>query len=84
MNPKLLNILCNPVSREPLRLTDEVLDSDGCILQGVLETPSGQQYQIRNGIPRFLPESALSKSVESFGDEWNFSSLLNLRSIGHL
>lgn len=72
MNRELLDILCDPVSKEPLTLRDEVLDGEGCVLEGVLETPSGQKYYIRNGIPRFLAEIALSKSVQSFGNEWNF------------
>jgi len=72
MNPKLLEILCDPISKEPLRLKDEILDCDGCVSEGFLVTSSGQLYPIRNGIPRFLPEAALSRSVESFGDEWNF------------
>ncbi|HYS88774.1 MAG TPA: methyltransferase domain-containing protein [Bradyrhizobium sp.] len=72
MNLRLLDILCDPVSKEPLGLTNEVLDADGRVLEGSLETPSGRHYRVKNGIPRFLPEAALSKSVESFGDEWNF------------
>ncbi len=72
MNLKLLDILCEPASKEPFKLKNEVLDSEGCVLEGFLETPSGRRYQIRNGIPRFLPDAALSKGVQSFGHEWNF------------
>jgi uncharacterized protein YbaR (Trm112 family) len=80
MNRGLLEILCDPVSREPLNLKNEVLDSKGCILEGLLETSSGRQYRIRNGIPRFLPETALSKSVESFGNEWNYFNFTDFKT----
>src|SRR6266853_1846454 len=70
LNSKLLDLLCDPVSREPLRLRDEVVNSEGRIVSGVLETPSGRRYPVKNGIPRFLQGAALSKSVESFGNEW--------------
>lgn len=72
MNRELLEMLCDPVSKEPFTLEEEVLDADGRIAQGMLATASGRRYAIRNGIPRFLPDVALAKSVESFGDEWNF------------
>jgi len=79
MNLSLLDILCDPVSKERLNLKDEVLDSDGCVLEGFLETPSGPRYRIRNGIPRFLPQVALSESVQSFGDEWNFFNFTDFK-----
>jgi uncharacterized protein YbaR (Trm112 family)/ubiquinone/menaquinone biosynthesis C-methylase UbiE len=72
MNPRLLEILCDPLSKEPLALKKEVLDSDGSIVEGTLETASGRQYRIRNGIPRFEGSAELSDTVGSFGDQWNF------------
>ena len=80
MNPKLLDILCDPISKEPLSLNEDVRDADGSILEGILESPSGRKFRIRNGIPRFLPEAVLSNSVKSFGEEWNYFNFTDFRN----
>lgn len=80
MNPRLLNFLCDPVSRQSLQLKDEVLDSQGAVIAGYLESPSGERYPIRNGIPRFVPGGGLKQSVESFGDEWNFFNFTHFKN----
>lgn len=46
------------------------MGEDGGIQSGDLVAPSGRRYPIVNGIPRFV-ETVASKSVSSFGDEWN-------------
>lgn len=71
MNRQLLDVLCDPDTKEPLRLRDEVTDANGRIVEGYLETPSGRRYPIRGGVPRFVAPSALTASVDSFGNEWN-------------
>jgi uncharacterized protein YbaR (Trm112 family) len=71
MTPFLLQYLCDPVSREPLVLTDERRDADGDIVSGVL-VAGERRYPIIDGVPRFLPEAQLKQSVEAFGEEWNF------------
>lgn len=70
MTPQLLNYLCEPVTKAPLQLVDAVVDADGHIQSGELIAPSGKRYPIINGIPRFV-DFVSSKTVESFGDEWN-------------
>lgn len=70
MTPFLLDHLCEPVTKLPLRLVDAVTSADGLILSGGLVTPSGKRYEITAGIPRFV-DSVKSETVESFGDEWN-------------
>ena len=73
-------MLCDPITREDLRLKNAVYDSDGRILGGSLVTTSGRQHKIENGVPRFLPESGLSESVKSFGDEWNYFNFTEFRT----
>ena len=70
MTPFLLDLLCEPVTKAPLRLVDAVISADGTIETGALVTPSGRRFPIVNGIPRFV-ESDKTETVESFGDEWN-------------
>jgi uncharacterized protein YbaR (Trm112 family)/2-polyprenyl-3-methyl-5-hydroxy-6-metoxy-1,4-benzoquinol methylase len=79
MNQRLLDILCDPISKEHLALKHEVLDSAGAISEGVLESASGRRYPIRNGIPRFIPESTLARSTDSFGREWNFFNFTDFK-----
>ena len=54
MTPQLIDYLCEPVTKAPLKLTDAVTDIDGHILSGKLVAPSGVCYPIINGIPRLL------------------------------
>lgn len=70
MTPYLLNYLCEPITKLPLQLTNEVVDSDGNIVSGGLVTTTGKHYPIINGIPRFV-DFVPNKTVESFGNEWN-------------
>jgi uncharacterized protein YbaR (Trm112 family) len=70
MTPRLLEWLCEPVTRAPLRLIDEVKGETGNIVSGTLVAPSGKRYPIINGVPRFV-QLAEQQAVQSFGDEWN-------------
>jgi uncharacterized protein YbaR (Trm112 family)/ubiquinone/menaquinone biosynthesis C-methylase UbiE len=70
MTPNLLNFLCEPVTKAPLKLVDAVTSEDGNIQSGFLVTASGERYPIINGIPRFV-DYVPTATVESFGDEWN-------------
>ena len=79
MNLQLINFLCDPVSKEPLKLKEELIDSDGCIVEGFLVTPSGRQYVIKYGIPRFVQESPTSRTVKSFGDQWNYFNFTDFK-----
>jgi SAM-dependent methyltransferase len=68
------------VTKETLTLKNGVPDSSGGIWEGFLVTPSGRQYAIRNGIPRFLTQATLSKSVQSFGKQWNFFNFTDFKA----
>ena len=78
MTPQLLNYLCEPISKAPLELFNAVNDPDGNIISGDLVTPSGNKYQIINGIPRFV-SFVPSKTVESFGNEWNHFNFIDFK-----
>ncbi len=69
MKIDLLDYLCDPLTGGPLRLEAQKIEGDE-ILEGWLIAPSGKQYPIRNGIPRFVEASQFA-TVESFGDQWN-------------
>lgn len=72
MKLKLLDYLCDPIDKTELELKNPVYDKKGDITEGMLNSKSGRSYVIRQGIPRFVENNAMQKSVESFGNEWNF------------
>lgn len=78
MTPFLLSVLCEPVTKAPLHLIDPSYDDRGHIISGVLTTSSGRKYPIVNGVPRFI-DYVPAKSVESFGDEWNFFNFIDFK-----
>ncbi len=80
MNRELLDYLCEPVTKNELKLVDENIGEDGQVTGGFLESPSGKRYPIINGIPRFLPEQDLVRSVKSFGDEWNYFNFIDFKA----
>jgi len=71
MRPDLIDYLCDPHDGTPLTLVDPHYDDRGEIESALLRSQSGRQWPVRNGIPRFIEDSRLSESVDSFGDEWN-------------
>lgn len=72
MKQKLLDYLCDPVDQSELELVEPVLDQRGNIVSGLLKSSAGRVYPIRDGVPRFAENDVKKKSVESFGNEWNF------------
>ncbi len=76
MNPRLLPLLCCPVTRSPLRVEDAKLTPQGDMTEGwlVAEANPLNRYRVERGIPRFAPQSgeANASTVESFGDQWNY------------
>jgi SAM-dependent methyltransferase/uncharacterized protein YbaR (Trm112 family) len=70
MTPFVLKLLCEPVTQAPLTLTDAVYDERGHVQSGQLRAPSGKEYPILRGIPRFVGQVP-QDTVASFGDEWN-------------
>ncbi len=78
MTPFLLNLIREPSTGNPLKLTNPEYDLDGNIISGNLLTASGTAYPIINGIPRFLNDVP-TKSVKSFGDEWNYFNFIDFK-----
>jgi len=80
MTPFLLPLLRDPYSGQGLRLLDARREDDGTVVEGTLITASGdRQYPVVRGIPRFLPDAQLQKSVTSFGDEWNYFNFTDFK-----
>ena len=79
MTPYLLDFLCEPITKTPLQLVDAVTDGDGNIQSGGRVATTGKRYPIINGIPRFV-DFVPTKSVVSFGDEWNYFNFTDFKS----
>lgn len=67
MNPELLSILRCPETGQSLELVDAGYEGRR-IRSGVLQSPAGSRYPIREFIPRFVPSS---NYADSFGMQWN-------------
>lgn len=78
MTPNLLEYLCEPITKAPLKLVDAVTSPDGMIQSGALVTVSGNRYPIIDGIPRFV-DYVPKTTVESFGDQWNHFNFTNFK-----
>lgn len=72
MKKKLLNYLCDPNDKSELILRKAKYNELGNIEEGLLVSKSGHEYPILNGIPRFVSDKEIKKTVDSFGNEWNF------------
>jgi ubiquinone/menaquinone biosynthesis C-methylase UbiE/uncharacterized protein YbaR (Trm112 family) len=81
MHRELIDLLRCPRTEEALRLEGVEMEG-GRIRSGLLvSTPSGNQYPIREFIPRFVPES---NYADSFGMQWNMFRQTQLDSYsGH-
>lgn len=66
MNKKFLDILCDPSSKEKLKLTVRHQDGED-VISGELYS-STNVYKIINGIPRFVSDEGYS---QNFGWQWN-------------
>lgn len=78
MTPFLLSVLCEPVTQASLQLINPIYDDRGHIMSGTLTTVAGKTYPIINGVPRFV-DFVPAKTVESFGDEWNFFNFVDFK-----
>jgi 2-polyprenyl-3-methyl-5-hydroxy-6-metoxy-1,4-benzoquinol methylase len=68
MKPELLEVLRCPRTKQRLLLDTSETAAGSCD-SGFLVTADGtQRYPIRNGIPRFVPESTYA---DNFGMQWN-------------
>jgi uncharacterized protein YbaR (Trm112 family)/ubiquinone/menaquinone biosynthesis C-methylase UbiE len=68
MHQKFLPYLCCPETKEPFELITEEHETNGFVIRGTLRTPSGREYPIIRGIPRFVGSE---NYAGSFGFEWN-------------
>ena len=76
MHRKLLDVLVDPASGEPLALVDD--DGREWIEEGELVAPGGARYPIVRGVPRFVDSEAYSGS---FGLQWNRFATVQLDSV---
>jgi SAM-dependent methyltransferase len=67
MKQCLLDYLVCPASCKQLQLNIHKRDGEE-IIEGVLVSPEGMQYPIRNGIPRFVSSE---EYTNTFGFQWN-------------
>ena len=67
MHPKFLHLLCCPETREALTLDAQVTLQNGTVWAGTLNSPSGRQYPVVRGVPRFVERE---QYAASFGWEW--------------
>ncbi len=65
MKPRTLKILCNPVTKEPLKLISEP-GPDGRLNQVLVSIKSGEKFSIQDGIPIFLNRADVSGSNKKF------------------
>jgi SAM-dependent methyltransferase len=72
MTPQLLNYLCDPVTKQSLRL-EKAEYEHGVIVAG--ELVGTRRYPIVNGVPRFAVREQ-RRSVDSFGDQWNYFNFM--------
>jgi SAM-dependent methyltransferase len=75
MRRKLLDVLADPVTGDPLRIADDRGDEE--VTEGMLVSSRGSRYPIVRGIPRFVPEQSYG---ESFGLQWNRFAKVQLDS----
>jgi SAM-dependent methyltransferase len=71
---KLLDVLADPATGEPLTLADD--PGTDLIQEGVLLSSSGARFPIVRGVPRFVSEGY----TESFGLQWNRFAKVQLDS----
>ena len=67
MKAQMLDLLTCTACQGHLALHGEEF-GDGEILKGVLQCACGKNFPIKNGIPRFVPES---NYADNFGFQWN-------------
>ncbi len=72
MRESLLSLLADPISKGPLRLTACGRKQGGDIIEGTLQSPGGQVYEVTNGIPRLVAsiDAGQTQTAESFGYKW--------------
>jgi len=77
MKDSLIPLLVSPQSKEPLTLDNPSRDRVGEILEGTLRSPSGEEFPVTRGVPRFIRNESY---VSTFGIQWNRFSRTQLDS----
>jgi len=76
MRESLLEVLAEPRTGAALKL--KVAQHEGDVIEsGELVSESGNRYPIRNGIPRFVPQTGYT---DTFGKQWNLFRTTQLDS----
>src|SRR5665213_1845762 len=76
MHLSLLDVLAEPGSGLPLAIEPDHVAVDGDIVTGILRTSRGTRYEIRDGVPRMVPQADSSVTADegatqrSFGAKW--------------
>lgn len=76
MHRRLLDVLADPATGDPLRLDGD--DGREAIDDGTLVSAAGARYPVVGGVPRFVPAGSYS---ESFGLQWNRFARTQLDSV---
>lgn len=73
MRKSLLNLLVDPVSRNPLQAEVHQYGEGDDIVEGLLCSPEGRSYAITDGIPRFVltEDEGQRQTGDSFGFKWS-------------
>jgi ubiquinone/menaquinone biosynthesis C-methylase UbiE/uncharacterized protein YbaR (Trm112 family) len=81
MKIDILELLRSPGSGEMLTLVKDIEDDRGIVSGKLVGEKSGDNFPIRNSIPRFVP---VSNYADNFGMQWNLFSATQLDShAGH-
>jgi arsenite methyltransferase len=72
MHERLVDLLVDPDTHQPLVLEAEEV-AGGEVLAGLLRNPTGGEYVITNGIPRFgvAGDAGQAQTTESFAFKWS-------------
>lgn len=77
MRTDLIAVLADPDTGEPLSLAEGALRDGDEIVRGTLTTPSGRNWSIERGVPRFVKQDVYAGS---FGFQWNRFARVQLDS----
>jgi uncharacterized protein YbaR (Trm112 family) len=65
MKPSILGVVCDPITRDPLEI-EIAIDSQGRKQESLVNRKTGKSFPIRNGIPIFLENDAITGSNKKY------------------
>jgi SAM-dependent methyltransferase len=87
MKRTLIEAIRDPLSGEPLTLSDESPRGGDEIERGTLTSPSGHRYPIEGGVPTLVRSDQFSEgqkeTVESFSFKWKKAQDYRKQTLGH-